>query len=65
MNYVDNGNMIHGFAILVYPAALGDFSMFMINQDGVLYHKAFTTEVESRLSSLTEFDPDTSWTPTE
>jgi len=62
-NYVANGQMTGGFALIAYPATYGDSGImtFIVNQNGIVYEKnlgADTTDIASR---ITEFDPDPSW----
>lgn len=63
-DYVVDGKMSGGFALVAYPAEYGNSGVmtFIINQDGVLLQKDLgktTTEVATAMS---KFDPDKSWT---
>jgi hypothetical protein len=60
---VTGGKMVGGFAFVAYPAEYGNSGVmtFIMNQDGVLLQKNLgktTTEVASTMS---EFNPDASW----
>jgi hypothetical protein len=63
-DYVINGNMIAGFALVACPVEYGKSGVmtFIISHQGKLYQKdlgANTTEV---VSDLKEYNPDSSWT---
>jgi hypothetical protein len=62
--YIVNGKMRGGFAVLAYPADYGDSGImtFLINQDGVLLQKDFGKTTNEVASAITEFNPDNSWT---
>jgi hypothetical protein len=66
-NYVVNGKMTGGFAVLVYPAQYGDSGImtFMINQNGMLYQKDLGKTTEETAKAITEFNPDKTWTAVE
>ena len=64
-DYVVNGKMIGGFALVAWPAEYGvsGIRIFMINHDGVVYEKdlGVGTAIEAR--QMTRFNPDKSWRP--
>ena len=62
-NYVVNGKMTGGFAVLAYPAQYGDSGImtFMINQNGMLYEKDLGKTTEETAKAITEFNPDKTW----
>lgn len=64
-DYVVNGTMTRGFAVLAYPAKYGDSGImtFMINQDGVVYQKDLGKTTDQLAAAITEFNPDKSWRP--
>jgi hypothetical protein len=64
-DYVVNGKMTGGFAFVAYPAEYRNSGVmtFMINQDGVLLQKDLGSATTQTAAAMTEFDPDTSWTP--
>ncbi|MBV9501435.1 MAG: DUF2950 domain-containing protein [Acidobacteriaceae bacterium] len=66
-NYIINGKMTGGFAIVAYPAKYGNSGVmtFMINQDGTLLQKDLGRTTEQVASTMTEFNPDTTWTVVE
>lgn len=66
-NYVKNGRLTGGFALLAYPATYGASGVmtFMINQDGVVYQKNLGKETATMARHITSFDPDDTWEKTE
>jgi hypothetical protein len=61
--YVVNGKMTGGFALVAYPAEYGNSGVmtFMINQDGVLLQKDLGKSTTEAATAMTEFDPDSGW----
>jgi hypothetical protein len=61
--YVVNGKMTGGFALVAYPAEYGNSGVmtFMINQDGVLLQKDLGKSTSEAATAMTEFDPDSGW----
>ena len=66
-NYIVNGNMTGGFAILAYPAEYRSSGVMtlMINQDGTVYEKDLGSQTADLAKAITEFDPDDIWKPVE
>lgn len=66
-NYVVNGRMTGGFAVVASPAQYGDSGVmtFMINQDGVVYEKDLGKTTTDAAEAITEFNPDKTWKPLE
>ena len=62
-NYIENGLMFGGFALLAYPETYGVTGVmsFMVNQDGVVFEKNLGKNTESLAKATTLFDPDSSW----
>ncbi|OPY62438.1 MAG: hypothetical protein A4E62_03009 [Syntrophorhabdus sp. PtaU1.Bin002] len=62
-DYVVNGNMIGGFALVAYPAQYGNTGImtFVVNQDGVVYQKNFGKNTARIAEELKLFDPDKTW----
>jgi hypothetical protein len=62
-NYVVNGKMIGGFALIAWPAEYGVSGILtlIINHDGVVFEKDLgaSTAAQSRL--VTRFNPDKTW----
>jgi len=66
-NYVVNGKMTGGFAILAYPAKYGDSGVmtFMVDQNGTLIQKDLGKTTQEVASTMTAFNPDKTWTVVE
>jgi hypothetical protein len=64
-NYIINGNMIAGFALVAHPARWGDSGVmtFIVNQQGKVYQRDLGPDTEAKVAAMTTFDPDSSWTP--
>ncbi len=62
-NYVINGKMIGGFAMVAYPAKYGSSGIktFIISHDGVVYEKDLGKKTASMAQAMTMFNPDKSW----
>jgi hypothetical protein len=63
-DYIVNGKMTGGFAIVAYPAEYGNSGVmtFIINQDGVLLQKNLGKATTETATAMTKFDPDSTWT---
>ena len=66
-DYVANGRMIGGFAIVAYPAAYGNSGVmtFVVNQDGVVYQKNLGMKTAEIAQAMKQYDPDKTWTKVE
>jgi hypothetical protein len=64
-NYVVNGKMTGGFAIVAYPEKYGDtgITTLLINQNGVMYEKNLGKDTIELAKAMSEFDPDKTWSP--
>jgi hypothetical protein len=62
-DYVINGKMIGGFALVAYPAEYGASGVmtFIVNYDGVVYQKDLGKETWKIASAMTKYDPDLTW----
>ncbi|HLY58783.1 MAG TPA: DUF2950 domain-containing protein [Stellaceae bacterium] len=62
-DYVANGHMIGGFALIAFPANWGDSGImsFIVGQDGRVLEKNLGSETGSIARAMTEYDPDQSW----
>jgi len=65
LDYVINGAMIGGFALLAYPAQyqVTGVKSFIVSQDGVVYEKDLGTGTLDVARTIELFNPDTSWRP--
>jgi hypothetical protein len=63
-NYVINGNMIAGFALVAHPDRWGDSGVmtFIVNQQGKVYQRNLGPDTAAKVAAMTEFDPDDGWT---
>jgi hypothetical protein len=63
-DYIVNGHMTGGFALLAYPARWGDSGVmtFIVNQDGIVFQKNLGPDTASLAAQITQYDPDSSWT---
>jgi hypothetical protein len=66
-DYIVNGKMTGGFAVVAYPAKYGDSGVmtFMVDKGGVVIQKDLGKSTEQVASAMTSFDPDKSWTVAE
>jgi hypothetical protein len=66
-DYVVDGKLVGGFALVAYPAEYGNSGVmtFMINQDGVLVQKDLGKTTTEAATAMSEFDPDAGWGPVE
>ena len=64
-NYIINGHMIGGFALIAWPAEWGNTGVmtFMVNQRGKVFQKDLGPKTASRAKSITTYDPDPTWSP--
>jgi hypothetical protein len=62
-DYVVNGNMIGGYALVAYPARWGASGVmsFTCSHDGVVYQKNLGAKSAETASKMTLFNPDASW----
>jgi DUF2950 family protein len=63
-DYLVNGKMIGGFALLAFPVEYGNSGVmsFIVNHDGVVYSKDLGADTAKAASAIAAFDPDSSWT---
>jgi hypothetical protein len=66
-NYIINGRMIAGFALVAWPAEWGNTGVmtFIVNQQGTIYQRNLGPKTGKIASHVTEFDLDSEWSPTE
>ena len=63
MDYVINGVMIGGFALVASPAEYGvtGFKTFLVSYDGVVYQKDLGAKSNALYQKMERYDPDKSW----
>ena len=66
-NYLVNGNMIGGFAIVAYPAEWGSSGLmtFIVNQQGKVFQKDLGPRTAALAKAMRVYNPDASWQPAE
>jgi Protein of unknown function (DUF2950) len=64
-DYVVNGNMTGGFAILAYPAEYRDSGImtFLIGKDGIVYEKDLGEGTVATARAIKEYNPADGWKP--
>jgi hypothetical protein len=62
-NYIINGHMIGGFALVAWPDEWGNSGVmtFVVNQQGKVYQKNLGPKTGSIASAMTIYDPDDTW----
>ena len=63
-DYVVDGKMSGGFAILAYPAEYGSSGVmtFLVSRRGTVFQKDLGDSTAETAKAITAFDPDSSWT---
>jgi hypothetical protein len=63
-NYLINGRMIGGFALVAWPARWGNSGVmtFIVNQQGKIYQKNLGPRTSSLAGRMTTYEPDSTWT---
>ena len=62
-DYVINGNMIAGFALIVWPVRYGETGVktFTVNHAGIVYEKDLGPDTEALVGKISRFNPDKGW----
>ena len=65
LDFVVNGAMIGGFALVAAPADYGITGVmtFMVSHDGVVYEKDLGAATLEQFRAMEQFNPDSSWRP--
>ena len=63
-DYIINGHMIGGFALVAWPAEYGESGImtFIVNQQGRVYQKDLGPKTGKLAPAMKVYDPDPSWT---
>jgi hypothetical protein len=63
-NYLRDGQMTEGFAIVAWPAAFENSGImtFLVDQDGIVFQKDLGPNTAKIAAGITSFDPDVTWT---
>jgi hypothetical protein len=64
-DYIVNGKMTGGFALLAYPAEYRNSGImtFVVDQDGVVYQKDLGEKTVELAQAMAEYDPGDGWKP--
>jgi hypothetical protein len=62
-DYVINGNMIGGFALVAWPAQYGASGVmtFIVNQQGRVYQRDLGKDTPRLAGRMTTYDPERGW----
>ena len=62
-DYVINGHLTGGFALIAFPAKYGDSGVmtFIVNQNGIVFKKNLGPNTSSVARRVTQYDPDLTW----
>lgn len=63
-NYVSNGGLTGGFALVAYPVRWGRSGImtFIVNQNGVVYQRNLGEKTQHAVSNMRAYNPDRNWT---
>jgi len=63
-NYLTDGKLTGGFAIIAYPATYRSSGVmtFLVNQDGLIVQKDLGPDTVKLAAAMTAYNPDKSWT---
>jgi len=66
-DYVINGNMIAGHALIAWPAKYGETGImtFVVSHQGTIYEKDFGPATDKAVKEIRSFNPDKTWEPVE
>jgi hypothetical protein len=64
-NYIVNGNMVGGFALVAFPANWGKSGVmtFIVNQQGKVHQKNLGPDTARIAQKMKSYNPDQTWTP--
>jgi hypothetical protein len=64
-DYMINGNLLAGYALIAYPSDYGTSGVvtFIVNQRGKVYQKDLGKETLKLAEEVTEYNPDKGWIP--
>lgn len=62
-NYITDGKMANGFALIAWPVVYGEtgITTFMVNDQGVIYQKDLGEQTAEKVHAIKQFNPDMSW----
>jgi hypothetical protein len=64
-DYIINGNMIAGFALVAFPAQYGSSGImtFVVNHQGKIFQKDLGSKTAEIAGKMKEYNPDSKWEP--
>ena len=64
MNYMSDGNLTGGFALVAYPEHWDQSGImtFIVNQDGKVYQRNLGEKTSQIARAMKEYNPDSEWT---
>jgi hypothetical protein len=64
-NYIEDGRMTKGFALIAYPAEYGNSGImtFLVNNRDIVFQKDLGDDTRTIASEITEYAPDKTWEP--
>lgn len=62
-DYIVDGHLTGGFAMVTFPARYGDSGVmtFVVNQDGIVFEKNLGPQTTAIAQRMTEYNPDRTW----
>ena len=65
MDYIVNGKMTGGFAILAYPTDYRNSGIMtlLVGRDGIIYQKDLGETTDALAVAMTDYNPGDGWTP--
>jgi Protein of unknown function (DUF2950) len=65
--YIVDGKMTDGFAVIASPLKYGDSGVmtFIINRDGIVYQRDLGPDTQKVAASIVEYNPADNWIPAE
>jgi hypothetical protein len=67
LEYMVNGNMVAGHALIAFPAAYGESGVmsFMVGENGTVYEADLGPDTIAAATAIEAFDPEGAWAPTD
>lgn len=65
INYLQNGLMTKGFALIAWPSDYGStgITTFIVDKTGIIYQKDLGPKTSEAAGAYSAYDPDDTWTP--
>ena len=63
LQYLNEGHMTRGFALIAFPATYGDLGIvsFIVNENGIVFEKNLGPHTALIAAHMNTYDPDLSW----